>query len=95
MESHGKRPRYCYERGILREIESLLSKSTKNAIWIDYIKFEINNAQHNSKSRLCVDLDKTVNFMTNKGCKFAQKEYKTKHESVQKVIHMELCNPVD
>ena len=47
--------------------------------------------QQNSKIRLCSDRDETINHIINKCSKLAQKEYKTRHDWVGKVIHWELC----
>ena len=47
--------------------------------------------QQNSKSRLCSDRDETINHIISECSKLAQKEYKTRHDWVGKVIHWELC----
>ena len=46
--------------------------------------------QQNSKCRLCDDRDKTINHTINECSKLAQKDYKTRHFWVGKVIHWEL-----
>ena len=40
---------------------------------------------------LCGDIDKTINHIISKRRKLAQKEYKTRHDWMGKVIHWELC----
>ena len=45
----------------------------------------------NSWCRLCDDRDETVNQIISKCRTLVQKEYKTKHDWVGKVIHQELC----
>ena len=40
---------------------------------------------------LCDDRDETINHIIIECCKLAQKEYKTRHDWVDKVIHWELC----
>ena len=47
--------------------------------------------QQNSKCRLCSDRDKTINQIMSECSELAQKEYKTKHDWVGKVIYWELC----
>ena len=47
--------------------------------------------QQNSKCRLCGDRDETINHTISKCSKLAQKEYKTRHDWVSKVIHWEMC----
>ena len=40
---------------------------------------------------LCDDRDETINHIISECSKLAQKEYKTRHDWVGKVIHRELC----
>ena len=47
--------------------------------------------QQNSKCRWCSDRDEIINHIISKCCKLAQKEYKSRHDRVYKVIHWELC----
>ena len=46
--------------------------------------------QHNSKYRLCSKRAETINHIISETSKLAQKEYKTRHDWVGKVIHLEL-----
>ena len=48
-------------------------------------------SKQNCKRRLCGDRDETINHMISEYSKIAQKEYKTKHDWVGKVIHWEMC----
>ena len=43
--------------------------------------------QQNSKCRLCGDRDETINHIISECSKWAQKEYKARHDWVGKVIH--------
>ena len=47
--------------------------------------------QQNSKCRLCGDRDEMINHIINECSKLAQKEYKARHNWVDKVIHWEMC----
>ena len=47
--------------------------------------------QQKSKCRLCEERNETVNPIISKCSKLTQKEYKTSHDWVGKVIHWELC----
>ena len=71
--------------------ESLLIAAQNNAISINHIKARIDKTQQNRKCRLCGDRDETTNQIINKSSKLSQKEYKTKHDWVGKVIHWEMC----
>ena len=47
--------------------------------------------EQNSRNRLCRERDETINYVISECGKLAQKEYKTSHDWVGKVIHWELC----
>ena len=55
------------------------------------MKAKIDKTQQNSKCRLCGDRDETINHIISECRKFAQKEYKIKHDWVGKVIYWEMC----
>ena len=47
--------------------------------------------QQNSRFRLCGNRDETINHIISKCCKLTQREYKTRHNRMGKVILWELC----
>ena len=51
------------------------------------LKQKIDKTQLNSKCKLCGDRDEIINRIISE----VQKEYKTRHNWVKKVIHWELC----
>ena len=71
--------------------KSLLIAAQNNAIRINQIKARIDKTQQNSKCSLCGDRDETINHIISECSKLAQKEYKTRHDWVGKVIHWEMC----
>ena len=62
-----------------------------NAVRTNHIKARIDKTQQNRKSRLCGDSDETINHIISKCSKLAQKEYKARHDWVDKVIHSKMC----
>ena len=74
-----------------RETESFLIAAQNNAIRTNHIKARIDKTQQNSKCRLCGDRKETINYIISEYSKLVQKEYKTRHDWVDKVIHWELC----
>ena len=62
-----------------------------NAIRTNHIKARIDKIQQNSKCRLCGDSDEPINHIISECSKLAQKELKTRHNWVGKVIHWEMC----
>ena len=51
----------------------------------------IDRTQQNRKFTLCSDRDKNINNKICECSKLAQKEYKTRHDWMGKVIHREMC----
>ena len=74
-----------------RETESIRISAQNNAIKYHHIKARIDKMQQNSKCRLCGDRDETINHIISKCSKLAQREYKTRHDWVSKVIHWDMC----
>ena len=89
--SHEKMWTWLRKWNLKRETESLLIVAQNNTIRTKYIKVRIDETQQNSRCRLCGERDKMINHIINKCSKLAQKEYKTRHDWVDKVIHWELC----
>ena len=75
----------------MRETESLLIAAQNNTIRTNHIKPRIDKTQQNSKCRLCSDRDKTIYHIISECRTLAQKEYKTRHDWVGKVIVWDMC----
>ena len=88
--SHQKTWIWLRKGNFIRETESLLIAAQYNAIRTNHIKTRIDKTQQNSKCRLCCDRDETINHIINECSKSAQKEYKTRHDWIGKVIHWEM-----
>ena len=56
----------------------------------NHIKARIDKTQQNSKFRLCGDKDETINYIISECSKLTQKEYKTRHDWVGKLIHRKM-----
>ena len=85
--SHKKTGTWLKKGKLKRETESLQRAAQNNAIGPNHIKAKIDKTQQNSKCRLCGDRDETINHIISECSKLAQKEYKTRHNRVGKVIH--------
>ena len=73
-----------------RETASLRTTAWNNAIRTNHIKLRIEKTQQNSKWRLCGDRNETINHIIRECSTLAQKEYKTRHNWVDKGMHKEL-----
>ena len=82
---------WTWLRKLKRETESLLIAAQDNAIRTNHIKARIDKTQQNSKCRLCGDRDETINHIISECSKLAQKEYKTRHDWMGKVIPLVMC----
>ena len=89
--SHQKTWTWLRKGNFKRETESPLIAAQDNAIRTNHINGRIDKTQQNSKCRLCVDRDETINHIISECSKLAQKEHKAKHDWVGKVIHWEMC----
>ena len=89
--SHDKTRTWLRKGNFKSETEYLIIVAQNNAIRTNQIKAKIDKTQQNSKCRLCGDRDETNNHIISECCKLAQKEYKTRHDWVGKVIHWEMC----
>ena len=87
--SHQKTWTSLRKGNLKRETESVLIAVHDNAIRTNHIKARIDKTQQNSKCRLCGDRDETINHISECS-KLAQKEYKARHDWVDKVIHWEM-----
>ena len=89
--SHEKMWTWLRKGNFKRETESLLIAAQNNAIRTNHIKARIDKTQQNSKCWLCDDRDETINHIISECSKLSQKEYKTGHDWVEKMIHWEMC----
>ena len=89
--SHQKTWTWQRKGNFKRETESLLIAAQDNVIRTNHIKARIDKTKQNSKCRLCSDRDEMINHIISECSKLAQKEYKTGHDWVGKVIHWEMC----
>ena len=89
--SHAKIWTWLRKGSFKRETEFLLIAGQNNAVRNNNIKARIDKTQQNSKCRLCSIRDATINHIISECSKLAQKEYKTSHDLVGKVIYLKMC----
>ena len=78
------------KRHLKRETESFLKAAQNDAIKT-MSRQEYTRRNKKSRCRLCGDTEKTINHIISECSKLVQREYKTRHDWVVKVIHWELC----
>ena len=89
--SHDKTWTWLRKGNFRRETESLLIAAQNSTIRTKHIKAKIDKTPQNIKCTLCGDRDETIKDMISECSKVAQKECKTRHDWVGKVIHWEMC----
>ena len=92
--SHEKTWTWLRKGNFKRETASFLIAAQNNAVRTNHIKARIDKTQQNSKCRLCGDRDETINHIISEFSKLAQKEYKTRHDWVSKMILWEMCKKI-
>ena len=55
----------------------------------NYVEAKVDKMQPNSKYRLCGDTDERIYHIISKCSKLVHKKYKTRHDSMGKLIHWE------
>ena len=81
---------FLRKKNLKGETESLLIAPENNAIRSNHIKARIDKTKQNSKERLCDDRDEAINHIISVCSKLIQKEYKTRHDWVGKLIYWKL-----
>ena len=89
--SHEKTWTRLRKGNVQREIESFPKVAQNNAIRTKYVKAKIDKMLQNSKCSLWGDRDEMTNYIISEYYKLAQKEYKTRHNWVGKIVYWELC----
>ena len=89
--THDKTWTWLRKGNFKTETESLPIAAQNNAMRTNHIRARIDKTQQNSKCRLCSDRYENINHIISECRKLAQKEYKTRHDWVGKVIHWEMC----
>ena len=78
-------------KNLKTEIESLLIAAQNNTKRTNHIKAKLMIRSRTANADYMKKNDETMNHIITKCSKLAQKKYKTRHEWVGKVIHLELC----
>ena len=88
---HDKTWTWLRKGNFKRETESLQIAAQNSAIRTNHIKARVDKTQQNSKCRLCGERDETINHIISECSQLTQREYKARHDWVDKVIPWEMC----
>ena len=70
-----------------RKIESLIVSAQHQSIRTNLVKAKIGKSQGDSLCRACRKIDESIDHIVSGCSKLAQKEYKRRHENLEKIIH--------
>ena len=93
--SHDKPWTWLRKGNLKRETESLLIAEQNNDVRSIHTKVRTHKTQQNSKCRLCRGRDETINHIIKECSRLVQKEHKTRHDWVGKVVHWEMCKKLE
>ena len=78
-----------------RETESIIAAAQNQSIRANLVKAKIDKSQGDSLSRVCREVDESMDDIVSGCSKLAQKEYKRRHDNLGKIVHWKLarkCN---
>ena len=78
-----------------RETESLIVGAQNQSIRANLVKARIDKSQRDSLCRMCRKVDENIDHIVSGCTKLAQKEYKRRHDNLEKIVHWKLarkCN---
>ena len=71
--------------------EALMRSAQEQSIRTNYIKYNIDKTGESPICRMCGTRNETISHLVS-GCgKLAQKEYKRRHDSVERYVHWQFC----
>ena len=82
-----------FEKG--RTTESLVVAAQNQSIRTNQVKAKIEKSQGDSLSRVCRKVDESIDHIVSGCSKLAQKEYKRRHDNLEKIVQWKLarkCN---
>ena len=78
-----------------RETESLIVGAQNQSIRTNLVKAKTDKSQGDSLCRVCRKVDESIDYIVSGSRKRAQKEYKRRHDNLEKIVHWKLarkCN---
>ena len=74
-----------------KETEGLVFAAQEQALRTNWIKKNIDGQDISEKCRMCEEMDESIVHVIAECKKFAQKEYKQRHDNIARIVHLELC----
>ena len=69
----------------------ICSAQEQSIIWTNYIKYNIDKTAKSPLCRMCGTRNETISHIVSECGKRAQKEYKRRHDSVERYVHWQFC----
>ena len=71
---------------LLRKMKIFFIQPNTKVIRTNYFKAKIDNTKKNCQRMLCGDWDEIVNHIISEYSKLVQKEYKSRHDWLEKIV---------
>ena len=74
-----------------KETEGLISAAQEQALRTNWIRKNIDGQEVSEKCRMCGKRDKSITYLIAECKKLAQREYRQRHDTIARIVHLELC----
>ena len=71
--------------------EALICSAQEQAIRTNYVKYHIDKSVDSPFCRMCGETGEAISHIVSECSKLAQREYKTRHDNVARMVHWKLC----
>ena len=87
--------RWLREGELKKETEGLIMAAQTQSLRTNAVKAKIDKSTSDATCRVCKQAEETVDHIVSGCSKFAQKEYKRRHDCVARALHWDLCRMYD
>ena len=87
--------RWLREGELKKETEGLIMAAQTQSLRTNAVKAKIDKSTSDATCRVCNQAEETVDHIVSGCSKFAQKEYKRRHDCVARALHWDLCRMYD
>ena len=83
--------RWLQKSDLKPETEALICIAQERALRTNYIKFNIDKTVDSPLCHLCWENGQSLGHLISECTKFAEREYKRRHNNVARIIHWSIC----
>ena len=87
--------RWLREGELKKETDGLIMAAQTQSLRTNVVKAKIDKSTSDATCRVCKQAEETVDHILNGCSRFAQKDYKRRHDCVARALHWDLCRMYD